>query len=135
MKIKRKGAYEYNLAWHQNHSALVIQKAAEAHMLRGEPIEEYIRNHQDILDFMLRTKVPRSAYLLLDDRKIQNITRYFISVEGGTLIKVMKPLPGKTAERRIGINVGWKVTECNKLPAVGQIDYRYYIQEARKLVI
>jgi len=133
-KLKRKGAYEYKLGWHQNHSALVIQRAAEYYLLRGTPIDRYVTGHQDIMDFMLRTKVPRTAHLLLDERRIQNITRYFISVEGGSLIKVMKPLRPGGPERRIGINVGWKVTECNRLPAYGQIDYRYYVQEAEKLV-
>lgn len=144
MRVKRKGAYEYcidkpgakgNLGWHQNHSAIIIQKAAEAYLLRGESIEHYIRNHTDIMDFMLRTKVPRTSRLMLGDRQVQNVTRYFISTDGEELVKIMPPLPKKPGvERRIGINVGWKATECNRLPAVGQVDYRYYIQEAEKLV-
>ena len=45
-KIKRKGAYQYeDLGWHQNHSALVIPKAAEAAMLHGKDIAEFVLEH------------------------------------------------------------------------------------------
>jgi hypothetical protein len=112
--LKRKGAYEYKLGWHQNHSALVIQKAAEAALIHGTPIEQFIHNRKD--------------RLLLDEKQIQNITRYYISNRGGSLIKVM------SGERRIGINVGWKVTECNRFEGTQDINYDYYIKEAEKLV-
>jgi len=149
-KLKRKGAYEHsiekpggknNLGWHQNHSALVVQKAAEAALIRGENIETFIYHHPDVMDFMLRTKVPRSSRLVMVgpdgiDRPLQNITRYFISREGGSLVKIMNPLKGKTVDRRIGINVGWKVMPLNEIryDIEREIDYRYYITEARKLV-
>jgi hypothetical protein len=154
-KLKRKGAYEYcidkpgakgNLGWHQNHSALIIPMAAEAALVRGVPVRQFITQHTNIFDFMLRTKVPRSSRLMLHDgsslwpdgeRQLQNICRYYISKTGGELVKVMPPLakaPDK--ERRIGINVGWLATECNDiLQADGRtINYEYYIQEAEKLV-
>jgi len=142
-KLKRKGAYVHNiekpggkgnLGWHQNHSALVIQRAAETALIHGTNIEQFIHNHNEPLDFMLRTKVNRKDRLLLDEKQIQNVTRYYISTNGGSLIKVMQPLKGKTEERRIGINVGWKVTECNNFTVPVDIDYRYYIEEAYKLV-
>ena len=49
-KIKRKGAYQYeDLGWHQNHSALVIPKAAEAAMLHGKDIAEFVLSILKIL--------------------------------------------------------------------------------------
>lgn len=145
-KLKRKGAYEYridkpgskgNLGWHQNHSALIIPMAAEAALVHGIPVRQFILQHVNIFDFMLRTKVPRSSRLMLGDRQVQNICRYYISKTGGALIKIMPPLaksPDK--ERQIGINVGWLATECNDIQqADGRtINYDYYIQEAEKLV-
>jgi hypothetical protein len=147
-KLKRKGAYEWQtvtaggtLGWHQNHSALVIPMAAEAALVDGISPRDFILNHDDIFDFMLRTKVPRSSRLVLvtdgAETELQNITRYYISKTGGSLVKAMPPLakaPDKI--RRIGIDVGWKVTECNDIrQAVGQdINFEYYIKEAEKLV-
>lgn len=95
-KVKRKGAYEYNVAWHQNHSALVVRKAVEEFLVRNVPIKEYILNHKDVYDFMLRTNIPKSSRLLIeyDDyvEELQNITRYYISDSGGKLTKIMPPL-------------------------------------------
>jgi len=135
-KIKRKGCYEYNRTWNQNQSALVIQRAAEAMLLYDTPIETFIYNHIDIMDFMLCTKVPRSSQLFLGDRQVQNICRYYITPGGGELYKMMPPLKGKTDKRKIGVKVGQLVSECNDMKDYrpGTIDYGYYISEAKKLV-
>jgi hypothetical protein len=107
-KLKRKGAYCYEtnldklgtreVEWHKNHSSLVIPKAAEAALVHGQDIGDFIRNHQDIHDFMLRTKAPRAASLIYStptgDRQLQNITRYYISTDGGSLTKVSPPAKG-----------------------------------------
>lgn len=96
--VKRKGAYEYELEWHQNHSALVVPRAAEAALVHGVDIREFITNHADIFDFMLRTKVKRADALILTDKqgnetREQNITRYYISnaPDAGTLTKISPP--------------------------------------------
>lgn len=140
-KLKKKGAYEYKLQWHQNHSALIVPKAAEAALVRGEDIRTFIENHGDVMDFMLRTKVPRSSRLVwVDyhgvDHPQQNVSRYYVSVLGGSLFKVMPPLKGKTEDRRIGIHTGWKTTVANRVEEIDpdSIEYDFYCQEARKLV-
>jgi hypothetical protein len=101
--VKRKGAYEYELAWHQNHSALVIPKAAEASLIHGRDMREFITTHPDIHDFMLRTKVGRADQLMYDDAEtsvagrptqLQRITRYYIANNGGSLTKVSPPAKG-----------------------------------------
>lgn len=89
--IKRKGAYEYELEWHKNHSAIVVAKAAEAALVHDTNIEQFIRNHTDAFDFFLRTKVPRSAELYHGDTRVQNVTRYYVSTDGQSLTKVMRP--------------------------------------------
>ncbi len=89
--VKRKGAYEYEMQWHQNQSALVVQKAAEAHLLYGDDIQHFITRHNNLYDFMLRGKVPRGSVLELDGKPVGNLIRYFISKNGGKLEKVMPP--------------------------------------------
>lgn len=111
---KRKGAYEYNTLWHQDPSAQVVARAAEAALVRSESVREFITNHGDPFDFMLRAKVPRSSTLQLRfpdwgvDQQLQGTTRYFVSRNGGTLVKVSPPTgePG-TWKRRA------KVTDSN----------------------
>ena len=147
-KVKLKGAYVADdLGWHQNHSAKVIQMAAAAQMLDGIPVEEFIRNHKNKYDFLLRTKVPRSSSLVLvtpldeeetefEETKLQNICRYYITEKGGKLIKIMPPLEGSTDFRRLGIDVLWNVKPCNNIEDFQwDVNYEYYISEAKKLVI
>ena len=144
-KVKRKGAYQYEgLAWHQNHSSLVIPMAAEAFMLNSKPIAEFIKEHLDkgnIFDFMLRTKVDRSSRLVTVDSEgnetaQQRICRYYISNTGGKLIKIMKPLEGSTEDRRFAIDSNWLVKTCNNMKDFdGDINIEYYVQEAEKLLI
>ena len=148
MKVKHKGAYVYDeLGWHQNHSAKVIQMAASEQMLNGIPVEQFIRNHKNKYDFLLRTKVPRSSSLVLltqideeglefEETKLQNICRYYACKQGGKLVKIMPPLEGKTEFRRLGIDVDWNVSVCNNIDDFKwNIDYDYYISESLKLVI
>ena len=141
MKVKRKGAYEYEgLGWYQDQSALVIRKAAEHELLGRGSAEEFINKHNNKYDFLLATKVPRSSRLILkmeDDTIIplQNITRYYISDKGGKLIKVMPPLKPGQPERELGIDVDYNVKVCNNiLDFDWNLNYDYYINEARKLI-
>jgi len=139
-RVKRKGAYEYDLDWHQNHGALVVAKAAEKVLVEGAPIRETVENWPDRMDFMLRTKVPRSSHLSIEHEgeltKIQNISRYYIAERGGHLFKWMPPLKGKTEWRKIGIESGWGVQVCNDIKdATAPIDYEYYINETEKLCL
>lgn len=109
-KLKRKGAYEYNTLWHQDPSALVVPKAAEAALVRGESVREFITKHRDPFDFMCRAKVPRGSKLMLRwpewdvETELQHITRYFVARNGGSLVKVSPPTgePG-TWKRRAKI--------------------------------
>lgn len=96
-KLKRKGAYEYNTQWHQDPSSPVVAMAAEAALVRGVPVREFITNHREPFDFMLRAKVPRGNKLMHRwpefgvELELQHITRYFISHNGGYLVKVAPP--------------------------------------------
>ena len=109
-KLKRKGAYEYVTQWHQDPSALIIPKAAEAALVHGKDIREFITSHRDPFDFMLRAKVPRGSKLVTryNDYNVeieqQHITRYYITRTGGSLVKISPPTgrPG-TWKRKAGI--------------------------------
>jgi hypothetical protein len=146
-KVKRKGAYQYeDLGWHQNQGGLVIPMAAEAAMLHGKDVREFIQerlNQGHIFDFMLRTKVPRSSKLVLEfeDGRVeeqQNICRYYPCKTGGKLMKLMPALPDSEdkTDRRLGIDTAWNVKTCNNIADFGyDVDLDYYVSEAEKLVI
>jgi hypothetical protein len=134
--VKRKGAYEYDLDWHQNYSALVVPKVAEKVLLEGAPIRQTVEQWPDIMDFMLRVKVPRNSYLCHGETSIQNTTRYLITKTGKPLFKWMPPLAKKPNEwRRIGVESGWNVTVCNDVrEAEGAlVDFDYYVEQVERI--
>lgn len=96
-KVKRKGAYEYKMQWHQDPSTLIVAKAAEQAMVYAKCPVEFITSHRDPFDFMLRAKVPRNSSLVLrfpetgEERKLQGTTRLFVSYSGGQAVKVSPP--------------------------------------------
>jgi hypothetical protein len=139
---KRKGAYEYNMGWHQNAGGLVIAKVAEKVLVDNAPIRQTLEQWPDIMDFMLRTKVPRSSHLAIErdgvTSQLQNITRYYIAEGGGHLFKWMPPLaknPG--VWRKIGVESGWGVQPCNDIRDAGKlpVDFDYYVREVEKLCL
>ncbi len=154
-KVKRKGVYQYeDLEWHKNQGGLVIQKAAEAAMLYGKDIEEFVRNHTDVYDFMLRTKIPKNYRLVMrytaknDDGTVettdflqQNVCRYYVKNYGGSLMKLMPPLKkkvelGEGEDRENFIEKGFATKVCNNMDDFdGEINYDYYIREAKKLIV
>ena len=120
----------------------IVQKAVEAFLTYGTPIEEFVKNHDDKYDFMLRVKLPK-AYTLVSvddegvDKKEQNVSRYYVSnsKDAKTLVKIMPPLKDKVDDRRNNIQSGRKCIVCNDInDYIDEIDYDYYIEEASKLV-
>ena len=146
-KLKRIGAYAYETwfddphtrerGWHQDHSMLVVRKAAEAAMIRGVPVSDFVKAHRDPFDFQLSVKVPRSSRLVWGDDPIQNTTRYYVSTDGRPLTKVMPPLKGQTDERHMSVQAGWRVTPTNDMRDFRweNLNWLFYIREAEKLVI
>ena len=137
-RVKRKGAYEYEIGWHQDASALVVPKVAEKVLVEGAPIRQTVENWPDLYDFMLRIKVPRSGYLQWGDMQVQNTTRYIVTRDGKPLTKWLPPTKAKPDKwRPFAQEAGYKVTVCNNIKdATGvDIDYSYYVQEVEKLVL
>jgi hypothetical protein len=107
--VKRIGAYAHvrsdmnpgtrEVVYNKDQSKLVVQLAAEAYLANGTPIEAFIRGHGNEFDFMCNAKVPRASNLVMrwsmgDDNidfPLANIVRYFVSTNGGALVKISPP--------------------------------------------
>ena len=114
--IKRKGAYDYPTpeepigtapsgprAWHGDQSAMVIQMAAEANILDGCNVADFIDSHDNKFDFMLRAKCPRASQLVFDPEflaePLQRITRYYAATHdavSAAIVKRSPPVEGAT---------------------------------------
>ena len=144
--IKRIGAYAYQtplenpttreLGWHKDHSNRVSIMAAEAQMVHGVSVEDFIMKHRDPFDFMLSIKVPRSSRLMHGQARVQNTSRYYVSTDGAHLTKFMPGLKDGP-EREFAVQKGWTTTLTNDARAFrwDNVNWLYYINEARKLVI
>lgn len=129
-KVKRKGAYEYDRGWHQNHSELIVPKAVFEHLVNGKDLETFIREHKDPFDFCSVAKIPRSNNLIMRyteldlDLPLANIVRYYVSNDGGSLVKIAPPT-GKhgTWKRKNGITDQYyeRITEDLR-SNMGQLD-------------
>lgn len=143
-EAKKIGAYKYDLAWNQNHSSLVIQKAVEAHLLNNIPIEDFIFKHRNKYDFLLNFKATKNIDLVCERTtsmqksyiKLPNTIRYFISKNGMPLKKILPSLNESNEPRTVGINVGYKIELCNKIEDFSYefLDFDFYIKEAYKLI-
>ena len=148
-KLKRIGAYchvrpwekDHDLEWHQDHSALVVQKAAEAALVHGVDVEQFIRNHRDPFDFLLRARAKGKSRLVTTDSfgndiPEQKTTRYYVATIGYPLTMIHAPLAGKDVERRVSIQTGRNVFIANNARRIDMtnIDFSWYIDEANKLV-
>lgn len=146
---KRKGAYQWktdkptnlseSLVWHQDWSALIVPMAAEMQMVKGASIREFIHDHDDAFDFMLKAKAPSKGHLELDDgRRLQKVTRYAIARQGPGMRTVHPPLaksPDKI--RNISVQAGYGVQICDDVRDFDprNLNYDWYVKEAEKLVI
>ena len=137
-QVKRKGAYEWDVEWHQNAGGLVIAKVAEQVLVHGKPIRETVEQWPDLMDFCLRTKVPRNGYLQWGEAQVQNTSRYLVTVNGKPLTKWLPPLAKKPGVwRSFAIESGWKVQICNDLKDADStdIDFNYYVKEVEKICL
>lgn len=144
--VKRIGAYAYEtplenpytreLGWHKDHSMRVVAMAAEAEMVRGIPVDQFIMSHRDPFDFMLSIKVPRNGRLEANGVPVQNTSRYYVSTDGAALTKFLPGLRGGP-ERDFAVQKGWTTTIVNDADLFrwDNVNWYFYITEARKLLV
>lgn len=145
---KCKGPYNsHDLQWIKDHSALVIAKAAEAAIVEGIPVREFITSHNDVYDFMLFNRVNRTANLhlygpvqwddttLWDSVKLKDLTRstrYYISNSGAKLVKTMPPLK-RRGEKVVMYMPGWKGKKETGLNKNCEVSTQHEYNQARAL--
>lgn len=160
-KIKRKGDYQHdtsdpnNIAvsrgWSQDWSALVVPKAAEAALVEGLDVADFVNRHADPFDFMIKERSTGKNRLALHFpapgqailKPLSQTVRYHIAKPPApTLVKIMPPLDRKvrddpnSPDRHIRVNVGWSVNVCNRAEQFSwaALDRRWYIEETQKLI-
>jgi len=137
------GPYSFEKGWHENHSALVIPKAVQQYYKDGGDIEEIVRKWPDAFDFMLCAKAKSMRKVgatrnMWGDHQVQDVTRYYISTSGEPLVIERPPLAKSPNKVRVENYHKDRLTMiCNDMSSFdpSMIDYDYYINECRKLII
>lgn len=144
-KVKTKGCFEHVKELHKNQSMLVVPKALEAFFVKGIPVEEFIRNHNDLWDFFKRTKVDKKSQLIGKSENfelpLQRITRYYISNQGLELVKIMPPTArSKGLDRLISVDKDKVCIVANNVSddvfgtMLQNLNYDYYIERTNRIV-
>lgn len=148
-KVKCKGAFEwedlYNKkvsVFHKNKSFLIIPKAIYAYFVHGIMPEDFLAQNQEIFDYCAGVKA-KSGWHYEDRRvvqgelkvtKLQKIVRYYVSNDGGKLVKCNKD------GREIQVEAGqWLQTVVNWIdPSIPfssyDINTQYYLEEIYKQI-
>lgn len=141
-EVKQKGCFMEKQKLDKGYNTSIIPKALNNYFLKGIPVEDTITSGKSIFDYCLSEKTGsqfRMEYHYLDgDNKVienlQKTNRFFISKKGGTLMK------HKADDSYHNAALGWIVTVLNiydesKLQEyLGNVDYKYYICEAKKII-
>lgn len=117
---KRIGAYEWEREWHQNHSALVVPRGAEAVLFDGADAETFVRIHPDPWDFLMRVKANKGTHFEFDDgSRMKGTVRYYLSTHGSSAVKIMPKtrtrLHATGYSEPIGKRGEWICPECSHI--------------------
>lgn len=133
----------------KGYNAPIISYAVNQYFLNDIPIMETLRASKSILDFCKTQNIAckyKLEYTHIVDGKltveeIQRNTRYFISTDGGSLMKVEVigyKANGEVDAKKSSLSAGQRVTVCNLIDdrdiSEWNINYLYYYNEAMAIV-
>ena len=134
--IEKKGMFITETKLGKGLAPVVIPKAVINYFLTGQSVDEFIKNDNDIYDFLMAQAVDRKFKVEHGDKPIQRINRFYASTNGAYLYKVKQNPDGELQYNNMLTKSG--VTVLNKLDDRLMVDrkvnYRYYISEAKKII-
>lgn len=134
-KVKEKGDLATKIVLGKGFDKPIVKIAVKEYFVNGTPIEETIKNHRDIYDFTMFQKVGKQFEVEWWGKKQQRINRYYASKKGAYLYKVKGEGSKKSMSHMLkGVGVQIFNVYEEKPMAEYNIDYQYYIIEARKLI-
>ena len=143
-KIEYKGGldpHQYLKDLKKGYDMPVVAKAVFEYFAHGIPVMETLRNHKDILDFCKTQNVGKQfevVYQKVENGKVidvhsQRHVRFYVSTKGVVIMK-----ENVHDKKRSVLASGKPVIILNKLDdkdiALRNIDYKYYYEEAYKII-
>jgi len=138
-KTKEKGRYLREIDLKKGYKHPIVAKAMYEYFVNGKPVEDTIVESRDIFDFCISQKTGGDFVLeyRVEGRepiKLQKNNRFFISKDGGSLVKV-----NSKRNSEIGLFIGEKCRILNDyddriLFENYDIKYQFYVNEAKKYI-
>jgi len=130
--VKEKGDWDRSNKIGKGFDKPIINIALYNYFINGVDVDQTILNHKDIFDFTMSQKVGKQFIVLFDNTRIQQINRYYVSTskQAGELFKI------DDNGKKISLVANESVMLFNKYRESEdyEIDYGYYIREARKII-
>ena len=134
--IEKKGMFITENRLGKGMAPVVIPKAVINYFLTKENVSDYIKRQTDIKDFLMTQRVDKKFKVEYGEEPIQRISRYYASTNGRYLYKTKIDDNGIKRSENMLTKSG--VTILNKLDNIPienrNINYRYYISEANKII-
>lgn len=136
--IKEKGVFLTGVDLKKAYRMPIVAKALRNYFINSIPVKETIELSKDIMDFCISQKTDSSFQLELHTingiQKLQKTNRYYISKNGGSLIKRRIGTDSK-----IGMNVGYLATILNDYDSSVpfeeyNVNFSFYISEVMKII-
>lgn len=137
-KIKQKGIFEIDLAYHKKSSFRIIPLALTSHFVFGRSYVQYIQDDKNILNFVGGVKKKEDFDLIYTvlkngsfvNTKLQKVTRYYASKSNSVLMKHYKD------GRKIQVHAKTNIKVLQELPEEfpSDVNKQYYIRETRKII-
>lgn len=138
--LKKKGLFIDTVSLGKGMAPMIIPKAINAYFADGIPVEKTICEAKNIEDFITYQKVSKEFSVEYNNQLITRINRYYISTNGAYLYKCKLEKIDNRYKRVGYINMlkDSGVTLCNNLEEFKEfptnINYTYYIKEAKKII-
>lgn len=144
-KLKKKKEFLTDPLLEKNKSRRIVAIALENYFVHGIPVDQTVRNHKNIFDFLIGVKSNRDYHYESVDKEgkrkyYYSVVRYYVSENGDKLLKIKNE--GSEAD---GVDVSeceageWKCTVANTIDSDDhiksyKINYDYYIQKANERI-
>ena len=130
--IEKKGMFITETKLGKGLTPTVIPEAVINYFLTGESVKDYIYKQTDIQKFLMGQRVDKKFYVRHGNRYVQRINRYYASTNGPYLFKCDDERGDTNMLTKSGVTI---LNKMDNLPIEQRnINYAYYISEAKKIV-
>jgi len=132
--IKEKGFMLTDIKMGKGFDKPVVKKAIREYFVYGTPIEEYIKNHDNIYDFCMMQKMASKFKAVHGDTVLQKTNRFYATSSSSApfLYKMDDAKKKSHVLKDSGVIIFNDFIEKDMKDY--EINYNYYIKEARKII-